>query len=115
AVERADPDAGAAGDLLERRRLAAFGERLASSGEHLLVVAAGVGALRARQQAPRRGVSGAHGDGLDKTEDPSVFFRRTPPVISEAASILHRPDCLDKLGIRMSLTSTPAPASVADR
>ena len=50
AVERADPDAGAARDLLERRRLAALGERLARGREHLLVVAPRVRALGAGEQ-----------------------------------------------------------------
>src|SRR3954466_12263367 len=40
AVERPDADPGAARDLLERGRLATFGERLARRREHLLVIAA---------------------------------------------------------------------------
>ena len=51
AVERADPDPGAAGDLLERRRLAPLRERLARGGEHLLVVALRVRALGTRDEA----------------------------------------------------------------
>ena len=48
AVERADADARAARDLLQRGALAALGEGLARGREHLLVVAARVGALGAR-------------------------------------------------------------------
>ena len=44
-VERADTDPGAARDLLQRGRLAARCERVASGREHLLVVAPRVGAL----------------------------------------------------------------------
>src|SRR3954465_12239332 len=73
AVQRADPDAGAARDLLQRRRLAALGEGLARGGEHLLVVAPGVGALRAGEKGRGGGLGGAHGDGLDKTEGPSAI------------------------------------------
>ena len=51
AVERPDPDPGAAGDVLERRAGALLGELLAGGGDQLLVVATGVGALRPRGQS----------------------------------------------------------------
>src|SRR3954447_13939854 len=50
AVERADPDARAARDLLERRRLTTLGERVARGREHLLVVAQRIRALGAGEE-----------------------------------------------------------------
>jgi hypothetical protein len=60
AVERADPDARAARDLLERRRFAALRERLSRSGQHLLVVAPRIRALGAHDEGLGGWVRGAH-------------------------------------------------------
>src|SRR5204863_3245057 len=87
AVERPDADVGAARDLLESRRLPALGERLASSREHLLVVTARIGALRARNQRLRGCFGRAHSKkSLDKRRGPPYstggylqMFRRWPP------------------------------------
>jgi hypothetical protein len=62
AVEGADADAGPARDLFERSRLAAFGEGFTGGGEHLLVVAPGVGALGALDEGLGGGFGGRHGN-----------------------------------------------------
>src|SRR4051795_3428164 len=87
AVERADADPGAARDLLERGRLATFGERLARRREHLLVIAARVRAAGAREEGGGRGFGGAHAKLVDKRRHPPYssggvlhLFRRWPPV-----------------------------------
>jgi len=59
AVQRADADAGAARDVLQRRAGVVLGERLAGGGDQRVVIATRVGALR----APRRELGGGGGVG----------------------------------------------------
>jgi hypothetical protein len=61
AVQRADPDLGAARDVLERGGGAVGGERLAGGCHELVVVAPGIGALGAPGED--FGVAGGGGRG----------------------------------------------------
>ena len=75
AVEGADADPGAAGDVLERGAGALLGERLARGGDQLLVVAARVGALRPRREGGDVGGVRVHLNFFRS----SLTKRRQPP------------------------------------
>ena len=104
-VQRADADAGAAGDVLERGRAVGLGERLACGGDQLLVVAQRVGALRAlRELDGVRSASWSSDRALDKAEGTSAIVStgtggtlrnrwRQPPVQSVAPPTAKGPFC----------------------
>ena len=116
AIERADTDLRAPRDLLERRRGPPFGEGLARGGDHLVVVAPRVCALRAGLDQLLNGVGGAHWtfcwNSLDNRRGPPYSTGGCLHLLPEAASTLAPPRIRLKLGsIQMNTTTAPAPVS----
>ena len=90
AVERADAELGAPRDVVERGVGAVLGERVASSGEELLVVAARVGALGALREERLWSVRGSWHSRhrLEKRREAPYTNRRDTPDLLEGSSIL---------------------------